>query len=94
MHTHVCPLKGKSAPKEIFNEILALSYKNTHTHRIQSSTVLFNLHTYMLYINVLHSGACGKIITFSAGHLYDPIKFLMHIRIEEGLINTNKINNN
>lgn len=37
-------------------------------------------------------GACGKIIIFSAGHLYDPIKFLMHFRIEE-LINTNRINN-
>lgn len=37
-------------------------------------------------------GACGEIIIFSAGHLYDPIKFLMHFRIEE-LINTNRINN-
>lgn len=56
------------------------------------------MHAYMCMCTALGAvvptelGACGEIIIFSAGHLYDPIKFLMHFRIEE-LISTNRINN-
>lgn len=76
MHTRVSPLKAKSAPKKFlmkYSSCLIQICIHMHANMYMSSALGAFVPAHQHAAELL--GACGEIIVFSAGHLYDPIKF-------------------